>query len=238
MWEGMGGLSVGLGAFAFVRLFRPMSLGTDLLLGRRSRSLAESPLRAVPAAVDAIARSAARRRLVPAAGEATSTPLTPEALVEHVPAVTGNLRFRSAYDVPYVTWLFDELARVEARGTLWAEGVPRGRLWAELVRSGDVVLGWYVCHLRTAGFCRVLQFAAAPRAGEELFTHLSSRAETLGAAALYGRLEPTLVAPVVGVPSSIRPSDGRLLVHAPDRELATVLAAGDALLTRMDGEWW
>ena len=60
----------------------------------------------------------------------------------------------------------------------------------------------------------------------------------LGAAALYGRLEPLLVAPAVNAPSSIRPSDGRLLVHARDHELATVLRAGDALLTRMDGEWW
>ena len=238
MWEALGGVSVGLGAFAFVRLFRPASLATDLMLGRRSRELAASPLRILPAAVDGVARRAARRRLVPPPEESASTPLTPELLVEHVAGVTSSLRFRADYDEPYLTWLFEELARVAQRGTLWADGVPRGRLWAELVRTNDTVLGWYVCHLREAGFCRVLQFASAPRTSDAVFAQLSSRAQALGAAALYGRLEPLLVAPAVNAPSSIRPSDGRLLVHARDHELATVLRAGDALLTRMDGEWW
>ena len=238
MWEALGGASVGLGALSFVRLFRPASLAADIALGRRSRRLAGSALRVVPASVDGVARRAARRRLVSQRGECTSTPLTPELLVAHVDRLTAGVRFHAAYDVPYLAWLFDELARVEARGTLWADGVPRGRLWAELVRSDGIVLGWYVCHLREAGFCRVLQFAAAPRASEAVFAQLSSRADELGAAALYGRLEPTLVAPVVNASSIIRPSDGRLLVHSRDTELVTALRAGDALLTRMDGEWW
>jgi hypothetical protein len=83
-----------------------------------------------------------------------------------------------------------------------------------------------------------LQFAAAPRANDTVFAQLSSRAEALGAAALYGRLEPTLVAPAVNASSLIRPSDGRLLVHSRDAGLTTALRAGEGLLTRMDGEWW
>lgn len=238
MWETFGGASVGLGALSFVRLFRPASLATDLVLGRRSRRLAGNPLRFLPASVDGVARRAARRRLVPLPADCTSSALTPEALVEHAGRVTAGLRFHAAYDIPYLTWLFDELARVEARGTLWSEGVPRGRLWAELVEAGGTVAGWYVCHLRDAGFCRVLQFAAAPRGADVVFAQLSSRAEALGAAALYGRLEPTLVAPATESGSVLRPSDGRLLVHARDTELLTALRAGDALLTRLDGEWW
>lgn len=238
MWEALGGASVGLGAFSFVRLFRPASLIGDLALGRLSRTLATSPLRVVPAAVDRVARLAARERLVPSSAGCSVEPLTPEALVEHTDRVTAGVRFHAAYDVPYVAWLFDELARVEARGTLWARGVPRGGLWAELVRSGDTLVGWYVCHLRESGFCRVLQFAPVPRKSDSLFTELSYRAAAFGAAALYGRLEPALVAPTVNASCYIRPSDGRLLVHSRDRELATAIGSGDALLTRMDGEWW
>ena len=238
MWEALGGASVGLGAFSFVRLFRPASLAGDLALGRRSRALVSSPLRALPAAIDGIARLAAPRRLVSPPAACSAEPLTPESLVEHAAHVTAGVRFRVTYDVPYVTWLFDELGRVEARGTLWADGIPRGGLWAELVRSGESVVGWYVCHLREAGFCRVLQFAPAPRKSDALFAELSFRAEAFGAAALYGRLEPTLVAPAVNAASHIRPSDGRLLVHARDPGLLAAVRSGDALLTRMDGEWW
>ena len=152
--------------------------------------------------------------------------------------ITSEPALPCGYDEAYLTWLFDELARVAQRGTLWADGVPRGRLWAELVEANDTVLGWYVCHLREAGS---VASSSSPRLrgrADAVFAQLSSRAQALGAAALYGRLEPMLVAPATNAPSSIRPSDGRLLVHARDPELATALRAGDALLTRLDGEWW
>jgi GNAT superfamily N-acetyltransferase len=238
MWEGFGGASVSLGAFSFVRLFRPASLAADLLLGRRGYPLAASPLRHLPGAVDGIARRAARRRLVAAPAERSSTALTPGDVVTRLGDIAAATRFHAAYDVPYLTWLFDELSRVATRGTLWANGVPRGELWAELVQANEAVLGWYICHLRQSGFCRVLQFAAAPRASEAVFAQLSFRAQERGAAALYGRLEPPLVAPVVNASCIVRPSDGRLLIHARDPALVTAVRAGDALLTRMDGEWW
>ena len=238
MWQALGGASVSLGAFSFVRLFRPVALAGDLALSRRQGRLATSSLRHVSFAVDVVARRVARGRLVAGPAETTASALTPEALVSSLGEVARGVRFHSRYDIPYLTWLFDELARVEERGTLWGDGIPRGRFWAELVRAGDAVLGWYVCHLREAGFCRVLQLAAAPRAGELVFTQLSTRAEQLGAAALYGRVEPALVPSLGLTPTLVRRSDGRLLVHAREPDLSLAIRAGDALLTRMDGEWW
>jgi hypothetical protein len=239
MWEAFGGSVVPLGTLAFVRLFRPASLGADVVLARRGRRIAASPLRAAARAVDRAAVLAARRRLVPTHPEtAVVTALTPDALFEHAPHVLATARLRSTYDTEYTTWLFDELHRVEARGTLWADGIPRGHLWAELVHQDGIVKGWYVCHHREGGFCRILQLAAAPRAVEQIFALLSFRARLFGAAGLYGRLEPTLVEPVTNAGCVIRPSDGRLLVHSRRAELASAVRAGDAFLTRMDGEWW
>jgi hypothetical protein len=239
MWEAFGGSAVPLGTLAFVRLFRPASLGADVVLARRGRRLATSPLRLLAGGVDRVAALAARRRLVPPHPETTVvTPLTPEAIVEHAPHVLAAARLRSTYETEYTAWLFDELRRVEARGTLWADGIPRGRLWAELVHMDGAVKGWYVCHHREGGFCRILQLAATPRAVEQVFALLSFRARLFGAAGLYGRLEPALVASVTSAGCVIRPSDGRLLVHSRNRELASAVRAGDAFLTRMDGEWW
>lgn len=238
MWEAFGGHVVHLGVLSFVRLFRPWSLGSDLLLERRiSRRLAP-PVRGLSRGLDRVTELAAPRRLRPERPSVASEPLTPALLLAHAESVAAPARLRTAYDAGYVSWLFDELRRVEARGTLWADGVPRGPLWAELVSSDGRVDGWYVCHLRRGGFCRVLQFASTPRGADTVFAQLSFRARELRAAALYGRLEPRLVGPVTASRCLIRPSDGRLLVHARDAELAGAVRAGDAFLTRMDGEWW
>lgn len=238
MWEALGGEAVPLGALSFVRLFRPASLGAELLLGRGRLRHVGGAARRVAHGVDRVAERVVRSRLVPATPRAAAVALTPEALVDHASGITGWARVRADYDVSYVTWLFGELARVEERGTLWADGVARGGLWAEAVRSEGATLGWYVCHLRRDGFCRVLQLVARPRAAEAVFEQLSFRARLFGAAALYGRVEPMLVGPVTEAPCLIRPSDGRLLVHSRDRELANAVRAGDAVLTRLDGEWW
>jgi len=238
MWEAFGGHVVHLGALSFVRLFRPWSLGTDLLLERRISERLRPPVRGLSRGLDRVTELAAARRLRPERPSVASEPLTPALLVEHAESVAGPARLRTAYDAGYVAWLFDELRRVEVRGTVWAHGVPRGPLWAELVSSDGRVVGWYVCHLRRGGFCRVLQFASTARGAETVFAQLSFRAWELHAAALSGRLEPRLVAPVTAARCLIRPSGGRLLVHARDAEMAGAVRAGDAFLTQMDGEWW
>lgn len=238
MWEAFGGQAVPLGAFSFVRLLRPWSLGATMLHDRHELSGLRPASRALGRGLDRATEAFSGDRFRPTAPAATAEPLTPELVVEHVQRVAADARLHAEYDVPYLAWLFDELERVEGRGTLWSDGIARGRLWAELVRSKGRVDGWYVCHLRPSGPCRVLQLAATPRGADTVFDQLAFRARLLGAAAVYGRLEPRFVPSVTTTGCLLRPSDGRLLVHARDPELALAVRAGDALLTRMDGEWW
>jgi hypothetical protein len=158
--------------------------------------------------------------------------------MEHVAVVTKDVRLHADYDEEYLEWLFNELDTIGLWGPLWPDGVRRGRLWTELVSRGGTVDGWYVCQLRAGGFCRVLQFAATARGADVVFAQLAYRARERGAAGLYGRLEPKLLVPVTARGLAIRASEGRLLVHSRDPNLSTVVRAGEALLTRMDGEWW
>jgi hypothetical protein len=44
--------------------------------------------------------------------------------------------------------------------------------------------------------------------------------------------------PIASHRTFLRSHTGRLLVHARDGEILTAIRSGDALLTRMDGEWW
>ncbi len=122
--------------------------------------------------------------------------------------------------------------------TLWQRGVRRGKLWAEAVHSGGRPVGWYVCQLRADLLCRVLQIAAAPAETDFVLTQLLHGASARGAAGVYGRVEPRLVGPLSVSRSFLRFSEGRMLVNAREPELVNTVIRGDALLTRLDGEWW
>jgi hypothetical protein len=238
MWEGLGGHTVHLSCLSFIRLFRPARLAVGLLAARRGWSAADVGLRPLALAVDRVAELMARRRFVPARPDCDARPLTVAALLEHHSVVAKTVRLYADYDTAYLDWLFREIAEIASWGPLWPSRVGCGRLWAESVHSGGNVVGWYVCQVRRGGLCRVLQFAATPRGADVVYAQLAHSARALGAAGLYGRIEPRLFVPVTEGPGLIVPSGGRLLVHTGDRELLAAVLGGDALLSTMDGEWW
>ena len=237
MWEGLGGTTVHASCLSFAQALRPGSLASHRL-GRSGRlkpiGLALQP---VAGLVDRLAS-----RFVssddPPDPDATSESLTPEGLVEQLPSLAADVRLAPEYDVGYLTWLFEALDNSARREPLWPRRVERGRLWAELVRSRGVVAGWYVCQLRQGGFCRVLQFASSEKKAGIVLGRLRHGALEHGAAGIYGRLEPRLVGPLSEQRTLLRLGPGRLLVTARDDAIVNAIVRGDALLTRMDGEWW
>ena len=54
---------------------------------------------------------------------------------------------------------------------------------------------------------------------------------------LRGRIEPHLLEPL-GRRRCLFRYNGGALVHARDPAVSAALAAPEALLTRLDGEWW
>ncbi|HXV91696.1 MAG TPA: hypothetical protein VD813_00250, partial [Pseudonocardia sp.] len=235
MWEPLGGNTVHVGCLSFVEVLRPAALGAHRLFGRLRETAAERAARRIALAVDApVGRALRTPRRFPGT---TSEPLTPAALVAHLPEVTAGLALRPAYDEGYLGWLFAEVGRV-AEGPPVAGRVERGPLWAELVRRDGRVAGWYVGNLRRGGACRVLQLAARPRDTAAVLEQLVERAREEGAAAVYGRLEPRLVGPLSERRALLRFGDGRMLVHSHRAAIVDAILRGDALLTRLDGEWW
>ncbi len=243
MWEGLGGKTHHLRCLNFIEVFRPWQLGTDYVLGGRGLARLEAALRPVASGLDRATGWVAGGRLRPDRPAGTAEELTPAKLIEHLAEVAASMRLHPDYDRPYLEWLFRELDEVAARGPLWSAGegrriVRRGPLWAELIREDGHVAGWYVCHLRRGGFCRILQFAATGRGAETVFGQLAYRARERGAAGLYGRMEPWLFAPVSTSGAHIRIHEGRMLVHSRNREILDTLFTDSAFLTRLDGEWW
>ena len=238
MSETLGGQTAHLGCLSFVRVFRPSQLASDHLFGGGSVRPLQAGLRPAWSAFDWVSARLAAKTLVPAKPDGTVEDLTPAAMLEHLPTVTASARLRSDYDLQYLEWLFEELDDISRWGPVQPRLVRRGPRWAELVKRNGQVLGWYVCQLRRGGFCRLLQFAATEQGAETVFDQLAYRARELGAAGLYGRIEPRLVGPLSTRGCLIRFGDGRLLVHSTREEIVHAILSGNALLTRLDGEWW
>ena len=234
MWEGLGGRTVHVGCLTYLRVLRPFGLAAHRVLSRRTAPAAERAVAPVARLLDLAATRLLDRD---DASGTESEQLTPSGLLEQLPDVAKGLRLMPEYDVDYLTWLFAELDRVGDE-RVFENRVARGPLVAELVTRDHRVIGWYVSQVKQGGLCRVLQVAAPPRQAGAVFDRLVRRADELGAVGVYGRLEPRLVGPLSQRRTLLRFSHGRLLAHARDDDVVDSILRGEALLTRLDGEWW
>jgi hypothetical protein len=227
MWRTFGGRADPLRTCGWMLVLRPAAwtaaVGRARISGARPMGLAT-----VPALPFHLAGSRLTGHVQADAGPAaTSEPLTPAALVEHLPAIVKGFRLHLAYDEAYSAWTLRQVAALYPQATV----VPR------LVRRGGRPVGWYVLVHDPAGPGRVLQLGARERDVDAVVGALVADARERGVAVLTGRLEPDLVEPlrrrwaVVGF-------DARALVHARDPAVLDALAGGPALLSRLDGEWW
>ncbi|MEJ7894871.1 MAG: hypothetical protein WKF94_19725 [Solirubrobacteraceae bacterium] len=235
MWMRLGGTTLPVSAIEWVRVFAPWRTGAQRAEARLSRPRARRALGCAAAALDRATVIAAPGLLVaPPSATGGEEPLTPRALVEALPAVADRVALRPDYDEAYAAWLLGELARVPARGELVARLVRRS---GSPSGGPGRIAGWYVYHLHAGRRCDVLTVAAPNESDVELVVdHLFAHAQRHGAAALRGRLEPRLVNAVTRRRCLLR-HGGPALLHTHDGELARAVLAGDALLTRLEGEW-
>lgn len=238
IWETLGGTTVHVSCITWVRLLRPFTLGSRTAAERLRVPPVGTVLAPLAAGLDALAGRVPGVPVRVAPSALAGTALTGAALVENLPAVAGRLRLQPAYDARYVDWLLAELARLQELGPVVTGQPPRGTPVARLVSDDARVLGWYVYYLRPGGACRVLQIAARPTDVGAVLDHLFDDARRRGGAAVYGRVEPRLLEPLHDRRCLLNFGQGRMIVHSRDPEITAAVLAGDALLTRLEGEWW
>ena len=226
IFELIGGQMMHPSSMAWARVFRPFSFMGARLLHFRPRAQALGA-RMWPT-LDGITAKTVHYFNRPDGSSMTTEPLTPTLLLEHLPVVTRSLRLFPAYDEPFLDWLFAELHH----NRTWGSPVRR------LVRDGNArVLGWYVYFLLHGKGCQVVHVAARDRHAGDVLDALFADAIEHGGAGVQGRVEPRLLGALAHRGCLFRYS-ARSLVHSNDPELLAVLAAGQALLTRLEGDWW
>ena len=226
IWTRLGGRALHLQGIEWIRIFRPWRI-TERLFARTGRRT-PAALRWLAAALDVPTVAVGGRYLRPAPVDGRVQTLTTGALLESLPLLTDRLKLFPDYDEEFLDWLFREASRT----------YPEGAVVRDLVVANDGrPIGWYVYVLRQDSVSELLQLAATERGLEAVLDHVFSHAEAHGSAALRGRLEPALVEPIARRHCLLRYS-GRALIHSRNAELLQAVTMGDALLTKLEAEWW
>lgn len=234
MWQTLGGTTSHLQCFAWIEPLRPAALGVQRLAQRFRAHGLEPGLRPLTTAVDVVAGRFAGE---PSLAAAETVAASPQAFADALAELAGPFRLRPAYDAAYLEWLFAELDRSAAEPP-FPDRIRRGPVHAMLVHSNGRLVGAFVAQLPRRGACRVLSIAAAERHVGTVLTALRKTAESHRASAIFGRLEPHLVAGLASRRVLVRFGGGRLLLHSSRREVLDAPRLGEGLLTRLDGEWW
>ncbi|HYE35749.1 hypothetical protein [Methylocaldum sp.] len=234
LWEQLGGQVAHLHCLGWRRLLRPAEHAGDYIAQKRP---ALKPVVTACRPLSALFDSAARRlvkkgvlRPPPVHEELEEEDLVPKAMAAAWPRLSAQWRLRPDYDESYLIWLLDEMSRVTSRGSLVGRQVhdPSGKM-----------LGWYLYYLSPCRIAAVMQIAAAENKKDQLLMCLLADADRRGATAVQGRLE-------AGLTDSLYRHRCRTyyraptlaLIHSRQSDAAYAIHAGQAFLTRADGEWW
>lgn len=227
MWESLGGHTVHLNCLNYTRFFRPARFLVNQRLSR------PGPLRRVLHGVADVADRPITRYLKPLnfgdRGRGADD-LTPEAFLHHLPTVAGRRRLLPRYDLAFLRWQWFEMAQVRSKG----------ELHGSLVRdaNGEVV-GWYLYQVVSGDKGHIITVDARRGSETEALAQLFSDARAREATLVHGRMEFNLHVPIVAERRSwLHSRFDRTLIHARDGEILRAYALGDAMFTRMEGEFW
>jgi hypothetical protein len=151
-----------------------------------------------------------------------------ETLLASLSEFSGARALWPEYNDRALGWLLKTIARKTQWGDL--------RKLAIYSAKGDL-LGWYIYHLKPGGTSNVLQIMAKKTAIEEVLDHLFYDAWQHGSLAVTGRSEPYFMPAFADKRCLFSCGTPWVLLHSHDRDLLQSIQQGDALLSKLEGEW-
>jgi hypothetical protein len=120
------------------------------------------------------------------------------------------------------------------------EKAYHGTLRKGIVRSAldGTAAGWFLYYVRPGGIAQVLQFGGAAKSIEKVLNHLFHDAWRQGAMAISGRLDSRFAKELARCRCRLGLPGYAVLIHSRNPEILAAIHRGDAVLTRLDGEWW
>jgi hypothetical protein len=132
------------------------------------------------------------------------------------------------YDVPSLTWLLTFMDGMRTRG----------RLRKVVLRdASQKILGWYLYYVKPGAVGEVVQIGGEPQFTKDILDHLFHDAWNHGVVGLHGMLPSRLMGDFSDKNCFFACRGGWTVAHSRKPELLELLNRGDALLSRLDGEW-
>jgi GNAT superfamily N-acetyltransferase len=234
LWEQLGGQTAHLHSLGWIRLLRPAAFASQYI-GRKHPALRPvvSMSRPLSVLLDGAARSLLKNGMLRPARSTeklVEEDLAPEAMAAAWPRLSARWRLHPDYGKSYLAWLLDEMSSVTSRGPL---------IGRQVRDSNGKLSGWYLYYLSPSRIAEVMQIVADENNENEIFASLLLDADRRGATAVQGRLEAWLIDPLYrNRCRSYHRAPTLALVHARRSEVTAAVHAGQAFLTRADGEWW
>ena len=230
IWESAGGRSSLLYGLSWTRPLKPSRYILSFLRNRGMPAALSWLLDPLCRGVDLFAPMLSRRSFQLTRPEAAGEALDADALCEAFPRLAQGRGLRPSYDPKSYAWQIETLA-ANAR-----YGVLHGR---QVRESSGRVCGWYVYFMRPNGIAEVVQLMSESGSADAVLDRLFFEAAEAGAIAVTGQMDPALYRSLSDKLCVYHQSaDSWLMLHSRDSELVHAIEAGDAFLSRLEGEWW
>ena len=228
IFEALGGLTIMLYSLKWQRPVRPARHAIAWLEARGAPAIMTKMSRPLGSMVDALLGRGGPLRTPPVPQGHAIEDLSLDDLATQVRDVVGNRPMHPDYEVGWLEWVL-RIARQTA---------PTAVLRQRLVRDANQrAAGWFLYFLEADGKADVLHLASRKDTSEAVFDCLLADAWSAGATMLSGRLEPGMIQAMTARHCVFRRADHWTLVQARDPEILASIAAGQAFLSRLEGEW-
>ena len=226
IWERGGGQASRLLSFEWKRSLRPMQ-SFALRLGEHGPMAALA--RVTLGTFDACSVRLLPRFYHKPQQKLSREPADARLILPLLQQVSSRAALSPVYTIESYDWILRTAAQAQAFGPLRSV----------VVRDADKTpIGWFVYFVQRNRVARVLQAGATYGRGKSVLSELLRDAWEQDAAVVTGQLDPLLLTELSNVQCEFSCKSMGVLVHAKDAELLSAFNAGDAFLSRLEGEWW
>jgi hypothetical protein len=230
IWQFLGGSVSLLYSFCWTRALRPAQYSLSFLKRRGLPPAAAMMLGSVCQAADASLQLIPQQAFRLRPPSLLSDDLDNVTWLACLSAFASSRSLQPVYDMPSLSWLTQTLEEKRHCGPLYKVVVR--------TESGRP-MGWYLYYLGDSAIAQVVQVGGKEDNMQEVLDHLFYHAWQRGAVAVTGPMDPTLCGPLSQSHCMFhRPDNCWMLVHSHDQQILNAIHAGDAFLSRLEGEWW
>lgn len=229
IWRGLGSETLPVYSMQWLKVFRPSRFAAMMATRNTPAALLATLTAPVTWAVDRMLTALPSSPVATAPVDARCEPLTTEELERAYRAVAAARMLRPDHDGASFRWLVEQAHRKTEFGPLRSAAVrsPQGTF-----------LGHFLYYPNTGSLGHVLQLVAEPRNVPMVAAALMADAAAEGSLAVEGRLEALHIPHLSALHCIFMQRNSYTVVHTRDADVLKALRTGDAMFTRLEGEWW